>query len=281
MAAESAVLSSGLPAENRDEAADRVRTAASEAGAEACFVGIVGGIPTLGLSEEELKALTRSGRKVSVTDLAAAMTQGVDAGTTVSASLHLVQRAGLNVLVTGAIGGVHPSPGPADVSADLFELAHTPCIVVSSGVKAFLNVSATLEHLESLAVPLVGFGTDECPAFWCRTSGFRLRDRAETAGDVVARWRALRELGRSVALLVCVAPPEDEALGPDENERAVARALRALEEADIVGGDVTPFLLSRIAEFTEGRSVRANLALLERNARVAAEIAVALRESER
>lgn len=279
IAVESAFLSAGLPTGRREEAARQVRKAARNAGAEACFVGVVGGTPIVGLDDAEVGRVIESGRKANVGDLAAAMAQGADAGTTVSASLHLAHGAGIQVLVTGGIGGVHPSPGPADVSADLYELARTPCVVVCSGVKAFLNTSATLEHLETLGVPLVGFGTEECPAFWSRESGFRLRDRAETAADVVARWRALRELGRSVSLVVCVPPPEQHAVSPDESEHAVARALRALEEADIVGADVTPFLLSRIAELTEGRSVQANLALLEDNAGVAARIAVALRES--
>lgn len=279
IAVESAILTSGLPLERRPEAVARIRAAAEASGAEACFVGIVAGTPTVGLRPPELRRLmNRKARKASVRDLAAAIADGADAGTTVAATLYLAHRAGLQVMATGGIGGVHPGPGPTDISADLLELACTPAIVVCSGAKAFLDLASTLEHLETRGVPIVGFGTDECPAFWCRTSGLRLPDRADTPGEILARWRALRRLDYRAALLVCVPPPEGEAFSAAENERLVSRALRELDRAELGGSEVTPFLLRRIAEHTEGRSVEANLALLERNVGVAATIAAVLKE---
>jgi pseudouridine-5'-phosphate glycosidase len=281
IAVESAVLCSGLPIGRRDELVRRIRAAAGSAGAEACFVGVARGIPTVGLSEDELRRVAAGGvRKATTRELATAVAERADAGTTVAATLCLAERAGVRVVVTGGIGGVHrqrPERAP-DVSADLWELAHTPAIVVSSGPKAVLNLAATLERLESLGVPIVGYGTDECPAFWCRGSGIRLPDRADGPAPVVARWQAWRALGRTAALLVFVPPPDGSAVARAESERWVRDALGELRESTLAGADVTPFLLERIAQVSGGRSVEANLALLEHNARVAAEIAVQLEE---
>lgn len=281
IAVESAVLCSGLPIGRRAELVQRIRAAADSGGAEACFVGVARGTPTVGLSEDELgRVAAGAARKASARDLAAAVAERADAGTTVAATLCLAERAGLRVVVTGGIGGVHPlaGAGAPDVSADLWELAKTPAIVVSSGPKAFLDLAATLERLESLGVPIVGYGTDECPAFWCRASGIPLPDRADGPAAVAARWRAWRALGRTAALLVFVPPPNASAVSAAESDRWARDALAELRESALAGADVTPFLLERIAQASGGRSVEANLALLERNARVAAEIAVQLEE---
>lgn len=276
---ESAVLSSGLPAARRAEVIARVRAAADAAGAEALFVGVVGGRPVVGLEPAELDRLMGpDARKASLRDLPATIAQRLDAGTTVAATLALAHRARLRVIVTGGLGGVHRAPRGLDVSADLVELARTPVIVVCSGPKAFLDLPATLERLETLGVPVLGFGTDECPAFWSRSSGLRLPDAARTPAEVVARWRAWRRLGGRAAFVVCVPPPEPEALDAETSARLVTRALADLDARGLSAGAVTPFVLERIAEWSEGRSVRANLALLEENARVAARIALELEE---
>ncbi len=280
IALESAVVTAGLPPPQAGEAVRRIRAAAEAAGAAPCFVGVLRGRPTVGLSDEELERLSRAdARKVSTRDLAAAVADEADAGTTVAATLCLAHLAGLEVMATGGIGGVHPLPEDTDISADLHELARTPVIVVCSGPKPFLDVEATLEYLETLGVPVLGFGTDECPGFWCAGSGHPLGDRADDARAAVARWRALRRLSRPSGMVVCVPPPPEEVVPSEQSERWVSRALRDLQRADLRGPEVTPFLLHRIAEISDGQSVRANLALLERNAAVAAEIAVQLKEA--
>jgi pseudouridine-5'-phosphate glycosidase len=273
VAVESAVLAAGLPADARADAVGRIRAAVVSAGAAAAFVGVVGGRPVVGLDDAELERLGPGAAKATTRDLAAAAARGLDAGTTVAATAFLARRAGVAVVLTGGIGGAHARPGPADVSADLVELARTRVCVVCSGPKAFLDAATTLEHLETLGVPVVGLGTDECPGFWTRSTGLRLPDRADDVAAVARRWRAWCALDGPGALLVFVPPPEPEALDPRESERAISRALHELEERGISGPDVTPFLLARVAALTDGRSVRANLALLEANARIAAAIA--------
>ena len=276
---ESAVLSAGLPASSRAEAVARLRAAADRGGADACFVGVVAGRPTVGCTAEELDRLMGPGaEKASTRDLPSAIARGADAGTTVAATLALAHRARLRVIVTGGIGGVHRGDRGFDVSADLIELARTPVIVVCSGPKAFLDLPATLERLETLGVPLVGFGTRECPAFWSRSSGLSLPDAADSAAEVVARWRAWRRIGGHAALVVCVPPPEAQALDAETSASLVTRASAELLSRGLSAGAVTPFVLERIAEWSEGRSVRANLALLEENAGVAARIALELEE---
>ncbi len=181
---------------------------------------------------------------------------------------------------TGGIGGVHPGPGIPDVSADLLELARTPIVLVCSGAKAITDVEATLERLETLGVTVVGYGTDELPAFWSAESGLRLDLRADSAEEIAEIWQEARALELPGALLVCVPPPAKEALSGPESEATVSQALADLKARGIRGAEVTPFLLARVAELTEGRSLRANLALLENNARVAASIARSLQMQE-
>lgn len=255
---ESAVLSSGLPAARRAEVIARVSAVVDAAGAETLFVGVASGRPVVGLEPAELDRLMGPHAR--------------------KATLAIAHRAGLHVLVTGGIGGAHRGRGGHDVSADLLELARTPAIVVCSGAKAFLDLPATLERPETLGVPVLGYGTTEWPAFWSRTSGLPLTDSAQTPAEVVARWRAWRDLDGRAALVVCVPPPERDALDAETSARLLERALQEVEARDLSAGEVTPYILSRIAEWSDGRSVRANLALLEENARVAARIAVQLEE---
>lgn len=274
LAVETAFLTTGLPEDAREEALERIAAATTARGVTPAFVGIVDGRPTVGLDRDELKLLAEHGGKASTRDLPAIIAHGGCAGATVSSTLFLAHRAGLRVAATGGIGGVHEDA--SDVSADLYELARTPVILTCAGAKAILDLRATLEMLESLGVSVAGYGTSELPAFWCRTSGLRLSARVDSPDEAVDLWRSARGLDVPGALLVCVPPPSADALSRDDADTAVRASIEELEREEVAGGDVTPFLLSRIAYHTEGRSVRTNISLLENNAAVGAAIAAAL-----
>ncbi len=273
VALESAVLTSGLPADARLAAVERMAAAIAAHDVEAAFTGVIAGQPTVGLTPDELVLLAKQDRKLSTRDLPAAVARGEHGGTTVAATIFLAHRAGLSVATTGGIGGVHPAPGGRDVSADLHELARTPIILVCSGAKAIVDLPATLERLETLGVTVAGYQTDEFPAFYSAESGLQLGLSLETPEEVAEIWRASRALESPGALLVCVPPPADAALSRKESEAAVSRALSDLDMAGISGPEVTPFLLGRISELTGGRSLEANLGLLENNASVAGAVA--------
>jgi pseudouridine-5'-phosphate glycosidase len=277
VALESSVLAQGLlPPFNR-EAAERMMRAVEAAGATPVITAIVNGVPSFGLDAEALERfLRRDGvRKVSARDLGIAMAQRADGATTVAATLALCALGGLEVFATGGIGGVHRD-APFDESADLVELARTPVIVVCAGAKSILDLPATLERLETLGVPVVGYGTDELPGFFSTTTGLRLGARLDTPDEIAAAWRAHRALGRTSAMLVVQPPPAAHAVPVDLVEAATTAAVAAAAAAGVRGAAVTPFLLADIQQRTQGRSVTANLALLEANARLAGEIAVAL-----
>jgi pseudouridine-5'-phosphate glycosidase len=193
----------------------------------------------------------------------------------VAATLFLAHREGVEIAATGGIGGVHRGGTRFDESADLGELGRTPITLVCSGPKAILDLPATLERLDTLGVTVLGYGTDELPAFWSAESGLPLPEKVDDAKEVAGVVREARALGLPGAVLVCVPPPSAAALPREESDRAVARALEEADALGIAGPALTPFLLGRVAEITEGRSLRANVALLENNAAVAAEIAVA------
>jgi len=277
VALESSVLAQGLPIPANREAAERMGRGVREGGAVPAIAAIVDGVATLGLAPDELERfLARDGvRKVSSRDLAVAMAQGTCGATTVSGTLALVARSDIRVFATGGIGGVHRG-SPYDESADLVELARTPRIVVSAGAKSILDLPATLERLETLGVPVVGYRTREFPAFFSTSSTLPLAAVAETPEQVVAIERAHRSLGRHEALLIVQPPPPEAALPADLVEGAVRDALRDAERSGVRGAAVTPFLLAAVDRATGGRTLTTNLALLEANARLAAEVAVAL-----
>ena len=277
VALESSVLAQGLPIPANREAAERMTSAAARAGALAAVTAVVQGVCTLGLDGEELERfLRRDGiRKVSARDLPVAVAQRADGATTVAASLSIASAAGASVFATGGIGGIHRD-APFDESADLDELARTPMVVVCAGAKAILDLPATLERLETLGVTVVGYGTDEMPGFFTRTTGLRLPARAESAREVADIHLAARALGRSQATLVVQPPPAEVALDRETVDRAVARALEEARAGDIRGAAVTPFLLGAVERATEGRSLAANLALLDENAFLAGAIATEL-----
>ncbi len=278
VALESSVLAQGLPYPANREAEERMAAAVRLHGAVPAVTAIVRGTPTLGLLHDELERfLTRSGvRKASARDLPWAIASGADAATTVAATLALCTAAGVNVFATGGIGGVHREPA-FDESADLVELSRSPVLVVCSGAKSILDLRATWERLETLGVPVVGYRTDELPGFFTTATGIRLDARAETPEQLANAFLAHRALGRGSAFLVVQPPPVELALPSAMVDRAVERALEQARAGDVRGGGLTPFLLAAVERETEGRSRAVNLALLERNAGLAAEIAVALR----
>ncbi|HEV7991461.1 MAG TPA: pseudouridine-5'-phosphate glycosidase [Gemmatimonadaceae bacterium] len=275
VALESSVLAQGLPIPANREALERMTGAVARAGALAAVTAVVRGTCTLGIDEEELERfLRRDGvRKVSARDLPVAMAQQADGATTVAASLGIASAAGAVVFATGGIGGVHRD-APFDESADLGELAATPMIVVCAGAKSILDLSATLERLETLGVTVVGYRTSELPGFYSRSTGLRLPARAESAAEIATVHRAARLLGRKQALLVVQPPPADVALDANEVDGAVERALQEARASGVRGAAVTPFLLAAVERATGGRSLQANLGLLEENAFLAGEIAV-------
>ena len=282
VALESSVLAQGLPIPANRDAADRMTSAAARAGALAAVTAVVQGVCTLGLDQEELERfLRRDGiRKVSARDLPVAVAQQADGATTVAASLSIASAAGADVFATGGIGGIHRD-SPFDESADLDELARTPIVVVCAGAKSILDLAATLERLETLGVTVIGYGTDEMPGFFTRTTGLPLPARADSAREIADIHRAARTLGRSQATLVVQPPPADVALDPETVDRAVAGALDEARARDVRGAAVTPFLLAAVERATEGRSLAANLGLLEENAFLAGAIATELaRESQ-
>jgi pseudouridine-5'-phosphate glycosidase len=274
------VLAQGLPVPANRDAAERMLRAVSSRGAVPAITAVVQGVATAGLEDAELERfLRREGiGKVSARDLPMAIARGTDGATTVAAAIAIAALAGIDVVATGGIGGVHRSTDghTYDESADLVEMARTPVLVVSAGAKSILDVPATLERLETLGVPIIGYRTGEMPGFFTAETGLPLSARAESAAEVAAVWRAHRALGRRTAMLVVQPPPADAGLPRREVDRAVEGALRAARTEGVRGGALTPFLLAAVERETAGGSLGANLALLEANAMLAAEIAVEL-----
>ena len=280
VALESSVLAQGLAIPANRRAATGMQAAIARHAAHAAIVAMVRGAPCIGLQGDDLERfLRRDGvRKVSARDLARCAVDGADGATTVAATMALAAPAGVTVFATGGIGGVHRD-APFDESADLVELARTPMVVVCAGAKSILDLPATLERLETLGVPVVGFGTDELPGFFTARTGLRLDARVETPEAVARLWQHHRLLGRPGGLLVVQPPPAHAALAPEIVGEATVHALAEARAHGIRGGAVTPFLLAEVERRTAGASVEANLALLEANADLAARIAVALAPS--
>ncbi len=285
VALETSVVAQGLPPPLNMEAHRRCVAAVRARGAVPAAIAIVGGAVVVGATDEEVARLADpalGASKASARDLAALVVAMRDAGTTVAATVAVAARAAIPVVATGGIGGVHralpgETSGPPDVSADLDEIARSRVCVVSAGPKAILDVPATAEALETLGVPAIGLGTGEMPAFYSGASGVALEHRVEDARAAARLLRVHWEtLGRTGGVLVLVSPPE--ALPRDVVDSAVEKALADAGALGVRGKAVTPFLLERVASATGGRSLAANLALLERNAGVAAEIASALAE---
>jgi pseudouridine-5'-phosphate glycosidase len=305
VALESTVISHGLPYPENLRTALRLEEIVRSQGAFPATIGIIGGEIVVGLDHAQIEhlATAKEVRKVSRRDLPAVVARRLDGATTVATTAWAAHRAGVSVFATGGIGGVHRSGSwkldigdrkpaaegsrssiqlpvssflSADISADLPELAQTPVLVVCAGAKAILDLPSTLEWLETYGVPVVGYGTDRFPAFYNRDSGLPVDVRVDTPEEVAALHRAQRELGLPGGMLVTVPIPAEAELPRDQMDAAIAQALEEAEVRGVRGKALTPFLLARVSALTGEASLHANLALLENNARVGAQIAMAL-----
>jgi len=277
VALESTLITHGFPHPQNLEVARALESVVREAGAVPATIAVLKGQPTVGLRDDQLAYLANSvrARKCSVRDLPLVTARGEDGSTTVAATMVIAHRAGIRIFATGGIGGVHRGHN-LDVSADLMELGRTPITVVCAGMKAFLDLPASLEYLETQAVPVLGYQSDEFPAFYSRTSGLPVDVRVDSAEEAARIIRSRDALGLPNAIVLAAPIPPADEWPAGEAEGVIRRALAEAEARHISGKDITPFLLARIAELSDGRSMRANIALLKHNARVAAQVAVAL-----
>jgi pseudouridine-5'-phosphate glycosidase len=278
---ETSVIGQGLPAPRNLECLERMEAAIHGSGALPAWTAVLDGAVRVGMERADLERIAEPGSatKVARRDLSVAVASGVVGATTVSATICAAHRAGIRVAATGGIGGVHsPVAGATstDVSADLLELARTPVLLVCSGPKSIVDPVATAEKLEELGVTLVGYGVDRLPFFLAREAPVTLEHRVDTVEEAAAVARAQRTTEVDAAVLLCNPIAADLAFDVDELLALTARAQARMSGDGIEGKAVTPYLLRRLAEETDGRSLEANLALLEGNARLAAQVAVAL-----
>lgn len=274
VALESTVIAHGLPRPQNLATALRLEEIVRAAGAMPATIAILDGKLRVGLTEEQVRFIAENNdiKKVSIRDLSIAVAQKWNGATTVATTSWIAQRAGIEVFATGGIGGVHRGSLP-DISADLPALASTPIIVVCSGAKIVLDLAATREWLETNGITVVGYGCDEMPAFYSPGSGLPVDVSVDGPSDVAQLFRAQQGLNLDRALLVTVPVPAEFAVPADQLKRTLDAALKQAEAQSVSGRELTPFLLSRMAETSKGATLRANIALLENNARVAAEIA--------
>jgi pseudouridylate synthase len=280
VALESTVIAHGLPRPQNLETGQRVEQIVGEQGATPATIAVLDGRLCVGLNQQQIEQVANREdiRKLSTRDLAIAVARGWNGATTVAATMRIAQRAGIQVFATGDIGGVHRGSLP-DISADLPELARTPMIVVCSGAKIVLDLPATREWLETYGITVVGYGCDQMPAFYSRRSALPVDVRCDSPEEVTKLFRTQRELGLESALLVSVPVPVEAEVPRGIMNRILDESLRDAEDSQIIGRELTPFLLARMAERSEGATLRANIALLENNARVAAQIASELSQS--
>lgn len=279
VALESTIITHGMPFPQNLEMARNVEAVIRKAGATPATVAIMDGQFRVGLNEAELEQLARAGgtaAKASRRDVAALVAGKGTAGTTVATTMQIAALAGIGVFATGGIGGVHRGAETSfDISADLEELSRTPVAVVCAGAKSILDIPKTLEVLETKGVPVLGYKTEDFPAFWARTSGWKVDRRYDSAADVAAVLDTQFSLGMG-GVLIANPIPESHALDAAEMESWIDAALRGAEQEGVARNKLTPFLLKRIFELTGGRSLIANIALVEHNAAVAADVAIAL-----
>ena len=279
VALESTIITHGMPWPKNMETAQAVEKNVHQSGAIPATIAVMGGKIKIGLKEDELTTLAKAKdvMKLSRADLAFAIAQRKTGSTTVAATMMAAQMAGIEVFATGGIGGVHKDgENSLDISADLAELAKTPVIVVSAGAKAILDIARTLEVLETNGVPVVSYGVDELPAFWSRNSGITSPLRLDTPTQIANFWQTRKELAQTGGLLIANPVPEVHEIPMDIMAGFITRAVVAAEVEGIKGKAVTPWLLGKILELTDGRSLGTNVALICNNARLAGEIAVAL-----
>jgi pseudouridine-5'-phosphate glycosidase len=277
VALESTVITHGLPRPANLDLARKMEAEVAAAGAQPATIGVINGRIRIGLDAAALDelALSHDPVKINRRDLGVVVAQHKSGGTTVSATMYIANLAGISVMATGGIGGVHRGQS-GDISADLPELARTPMAVVCSGAKSILDLPRTLEWLETAAVPVIGWDTEVFPAFFSQSSGLPVSAIGADAQSIAAMIQAHWKLGLKSGVLVCVPCPEQAAMAPDEINHLIEAAEELARAEDVHGKDVTPFMLSRLVELSDGTSLRANLALLRNNAARAAELAAAL-----
>jgi pseudouridine-5'-phosphate glycosidase len=279
VALESTIITHGMPYPQNLEMAKNVEAVVRAHGAVPATIAIMDGRFCVGVSGEDLERLALEGgkaAKASRRDVSSLLVKGAIAGTTVATTMQIAALAGIHVFATGGIGGVHRGAEDTfDISADLEELSRTPVAVICAGAKSILDIAKTLEVLETNGVPVIGYGTDEFPAFWARKSGHKVDHRFDNVGDIAKVVGMQTDLGMGGVLIANPIPEADE-LDAASIEARIAEAIRGAEAEGVSRKELTPFLLKRIFELTEGKSLVANIALVENNAKVAAQIAVAL-----
>ena len=277
VALESTIISHGLPRPRNHAAALEFEQILRDKGVTPATIAVLDGVPQIGLDAEGVRRIAEEDlAKASVRDLPIIAATGASAATTVAATSHLAALAGVRVFATGGLGGVHRGASESfDESADISTLAVTPIVVVSAGVKSVLDIAATLERLETLSVPVIGYGTRIFPSFWLRESEFTLDWSVEGAEQVAAVMRAQDQLGHGQGIVVANPVPADQAWEKEEHDRVLLEALALADEAGVTGKAVTPFLLLKIVELSGGRSLEVNLDLARNNVRVAGDIATA------
>ena len=280
VALESTIISHGMPYPQNVETALLVEQTIRDNGAVPATIAILGGRLKAGLSEAEIEYLGKKGRgvaKASRRDLPVLVAKGADGATTVTTTMIIAAMAGIKVFATGGIGGVHRGAETSmDISADLEELSQTPVMVICAGAKSILDLGLTLEYLETKGVPVIGYGTDELPAFYTRRSGFRVDYRLDTPAELAAAFRAKLGMGLAGGMLVTNPIPEEYSMDPELINAAIDRAVAEAGEQGIRGKETTPFLLARIKDLTGGDSLASNIQLVLNNARLAAKTAAAM-----
>lgn len=277
VALESTIISHGMPYPKNVETAMLVEKTVRENGAVPATIAVIGGRLKAGLSAEEIEYLGKTGRgvaKASRRDLPALVARKADGATTVTTTMIIAHMAGIKIFATGGIGGVHRGAETTmDISADLEELAQTPVMVVCAGAKSILDLGLTLEYLETKGVPVIGYGTDELPAFYTRESGFGVDYRADSPEELAAVFTAQRELGYKGGMLVTNPIPEEYSMDKKVIDAAIEQALKEAAENGIKGKETTPFLLAKVVELTGGSSLESNIRLVLNNAVLAAKTA--------
>ncbi len=280
VALESTIISHGMPYPQNVETALRVEETIRENGAVPATIAIIGGRLKAGCTREDIEHLGRSGTaatKASRRDLAVLAARGMDGATTVTTTMMIAHMAGIRIFATGGIGGVHRgAQRTMDISADLEELSHTPVMVVCAGAKSILDLGLTLEYLETHGVPVLGYGTEELPAFYTRHSGFKVDYRVDSPEELARIFRTSGELGLQGGILVTNPIPEEYSMDPAVINAAIDKAVAEAEEKGIHGKEITPFLLARVKDLTGGDSLESNIQLVLNNAALAARTAACL-----
>ena len=280
VALESTIISHGMPYPKNVETALLVEQTIRDNGAVPATIAVIGGRLKAGLSRDEIEYLGKAGRsvaKASRRDLPALVARGADGATTVATTMIIAHMAGIRIFATGGIGGVHRGAEVTmDISADLEELAQTPVMVVCAGAKSILDLGLTLEYLETKGVPVLGYGTEELPAFYTRQSGFFVDYRVDSPEELAAIYRAQRDMDYKGGMLVTNPIPAEYAMDKAVIDKAIDEALRAAEAQGIRGKETTPFLLAKVVELTGGDSLESNIKLVLNNAKVAAQTAKAI-----